>query len=149
MENQNGIGKKSGRRALYILVYLSLVFSLGLLPGCSPKAVEKIRTEYVYRDVHHRDTTIQHDSTYIREYIKGDTVHHYEYRDRYLYRDRWRDSIVIQQVHDTTTVEKLVEKKFSAGQKAKINSFWYLLIGLFGFAVWTFRKPILKLIKLL
>lgn len=137
---------RPGRLVLLLCIYIS--FLLGL-PGCSPKIVEKVRTEYVYRDVHHRDTTIKHDSTYIREYVKGDTVHHDEYRDRYLYRDRWRDSIVIQQVHDTTTVEKLVEKKLSAGQKMKIHSFWYLLVGLLGFAVWTFRKPILKLVKTL
>ena len=129
--------------------FLIIFFSGFLLPGCSPKVVEKIRIEYVYRDVHHRDTTIQHDSTYIKIYVKGDTVHHYEYRDRYLYRDRWRDSLVIQEVHDTTTVEKKVEKELTFGQKAKINSFWYLIAGLLGFALCTFRKPILKLIKTL
>ena len=120
---------------------------LWALPGCSPKIVEKVRTEYVYRDVHHRDTTIQHDSVYIREYMKGDTVHHYEYRDRYLYRDRWRDSILVKEVHDTTTVEKKVEKELSVIQKAKINSFWWLLVGLFASLVWIFRKPIISLIK--
>ena len=81
--------------------------------------------------------------------MKGDTVYVDRWHDRTFYRDRWRDSTVIQQVHDTTTVEKLVEKKLSAGQRMKINSFWYLLAGLFGFALWTFRKPILKLIKTL
>ena len=120
---------------------------LWALPGCSPKIVEKVRTEYVYRDVHHRDTTIQHDSVYIREYMKGDTVHHYEYRDRYLYRDRWRDSIVTKEVHDTTTVEKKVEKELSCSQKVKINSFWWLLFGLFASLVWIFRKPIIAFIK--
>ena len=101
----------------------------------------------MYRDVHHRDTTIQHDSVYIREYMKGDTVHHYEYRDRYVYRDRWRDSIQKTEVHDTTMVEKLVEKELSPVQKAKINSFWWLLLGLSGCLVWIFRKPIIALIK--
>ena len=144
----DSIGNKGRPGGIVLLFFLYLSFQW-TLPGCSPKVIENIRTEYVYRDVHHRDTTIQHDSVYIREYMKGDTVHHYEYRDRYLYRDRWRDSTVIQQVHDTTTVEKLVEKKLSAGQKMKINSFWWLLAGLLGFALWTFRKPILKLIKLL
>ena len=121
--------------------------SFQALPGCSPKIVEKVKTEYVYRDVHHRDTTIQHDSTYIREYMKGDTVHHYEYRDRYIYRDRWHDSIDIREVHDTTTVEKKVEKELTAGQKMKINSFWWLLAALVASLGWIFRKPIVKLIK--
>ena len=142
------IGRKGSTGRLVFLVVAIIAFQ-SALPGCSPKVIEKTRTEYVYRDVHHRDTTIQHDSVYIREYMKGDTVHHYEYRDRYVYRDRWRDSIQKTEVHDTTTVEKLVEKQLSPIQKAKINSFWWLLLGLLGFAGWTFRKPIMKLIKLL
>ena len=145
MDNLKGTGKP-GRGAI-VLFFFIIVVSSGLLPGCSPKVVEKVRTEYVYRDVHHRDTTVRHDSTYIKEYVKGDTVHHYEYRDRYLYRDRWRDSTVIQQVHDTTTVEKLVEKKLTAGQRMKINSFWYLLVGLVLSLGWIFRKPILAILK--
>lgn len=117
-----------------------------LAVSCTPEIVEKIRTEYVYRDVHHRDTTIQHDSTYIRVYIKGDTVHHYEYRDRYVYKDRWRDSTIIKEVHDTTTVEKKVEKELSFGQKAKIGSFWWLVLAVLGLGAWTLRKPLMKLI---
>lgn len=124
-----------------------LIAAVLLAVSCSPKIVEKVRTEYVYRDVHHRDTAIQHDSIYIREYVKGDTVHHYEYRDRYVYRDRWRDSGLVKEVHDTTTVERKVEKELTAGQKAKINSFWWLVLAVAGFAGWTFRKPILALIK--
>ena len=79
--------------------------------------------------------------------MKGDTVHHYEYRDRYIYRDRWRDSIQKTEVHDTTTVEKLVEKKLSPIQKTKINSFWWLVFGLSGCLIWIFRKPIIALVK--
>jgi len=145
MDNFKGTGR-SGRRAVALLFSIIVVSAI-LLPGCSPKVIEKTRTEYVYRDVHHRDTTIQHDSVYIREYMKGDTVHHYEYRDRYVYRDRWRDSIQKTEVHDTTTVEKLVEKKLSPIQKVKINFFWWLVLGLSGCLVWIFRKPIIALIK--
>lgn len=145
MGNSNHIGKPG--RGISVLSLFVLLSSFQALPGCSPKIVEKVKTEYVYRDVHHRDTTIQHDSTYIREYMKGDTVHHYEYRDRYIYRDRWRDSIDIREVHDTTTVEKMVEKELTAGQRMKINSFWWLLAALVSALGWIFRKPIVKLIK--
>ena len=142
------IGNKGrpGRLVLLLCIYIS--FLLGL-PGCSPKVIEKTRTEYVYRDVHHRDTTIQHDSVYIREYMKGDTVHHYEYRDRYVYRDRWRDSIQKTEVHDTTAVEKLVEKPLSKYKQAKLDCFWWLVCGLLACLGWIFRKPIVKLIKTL
>ena len=144
----DSIGNK-GRPGRLILLVVAIITFQSALPGCSPKIVEKIRTEYVYRDVHHRDTTIQHDSVYICEYMKGDTVHHYEYRDRYVYRDRWRDSISIKEVHDTTKVEKKVEKELSPMQKAKIGSFWWLLAGLLGCLGWIFRKPIINLIKTL
>lgn len=121
---------------------------LSLLPACSPKIVEKVRTEYVYRDVHHRDTTIQHDSIYIREYVKGDTVHHYEYRDRYIYRDRWRDSVSVREVRDTAFVERKVEKPLSWWQKARIGAFWWLCGALALALLWIFRKPLLSLLKI-
>lgn len=127
---------------MVIIAFLLFLFSVSLLPGCSPRIVEKVRTEYVVQDVHHRDTTIRHDSVYIREYVKGDTVHHYEYRDRYVYRDRWRDSIRTQEVHDTTTVEKLVKKDLSWVQRAKINAFPWLLVGIILLLGWVFRKPL-------
>lgn len=117
-----------------------------VLPSCSPRIVEKVRTEYIEREVHHRDTTILHDSVYIREYVKGDTVLRYEYRDRYVYRDRWRDSVEVREVHDTTAVQVEVEKELSGAQKAKIGAFWWLLAGVLGLAAWTFRKPLVGLL---
>ena len=114
------------------------------LPSCSPKIVEKWNTQYVYRDVHHRDTVITKDSVYIREWVKGDTVYIEKYKDRFVYRDRWRDSIIVKR--DSVAVETLkevkVEKPLSWSQRARIGAFpWLLLItGVLG--VWTFRKPL-------
>ena len=102
------------------------------LSACSPKIIEKVHTEYVTRTVHHRDTLIQKDSVYIREWMKGDTVYIDRFRDRFVYRDRWRDSIQLKEVHDTTEVEKLIEKKLTWAQKAKIDSFPWLLLALLG-----------------
>lgn len=79
------------------------------LPSCSPKIVEKWNTQYVYRDVHHRDTVITKDSVYIREWVKGDTVFVEKYKDRFVYRDRWRDSIIVKR--DSVAVETLKEVK--------------------------------------
>ena len=127
--------------------YHILIAAVLLAVSCSPKIVEKVKTEYVYQNVYQRDTTIVRDSIYIKEWLKGDTVYVEKYRDKYIYRDRWRDSISIQEVHDTTTVERKVEKELTAGQKAKINSFWWLVLAVAGFAGWTFRKPLLAIIK--
>lgn len=148
MDNNLHIGKPG--RGISILSVFILLLSFQALPGCSPKIIEKVKTEYVYQDVHHRDTLITRDSIYIREWLKGDTVYIEKYKDRYVFRDRWRDSISIKEVHDTTTVEKKVERELTAGQKMKINSFWYLLAGLVLSLLWIFRKywlPILKIIK--
>ena len=146
MDDSLHIGKP-GRGTSILLVFI-LLCSFQALPGCSPKIIEKVKTEYVYRDVHHRDTLITRDSIYIREWLKGDTVYVEKYKDRYVFRDRWRDSISVREVHDTTTVEKKVECELTVGQKMKINSFWWLFIGLVLALGWIFRKPILKLFKI-
>lgn len=126
---------------------LSLLLLAVLTAGCSPKVIEKVRTEYVYKDVHHRDTLVTRDSVYIREWLKGDTVFVEKFRDRYVYRDRWRDSISIREVHDTTRVAVEVERKLSPGQRAKIGAFWWLVLAVAGLGVWVFRKPLLGVIR--
>lgn len=122
-------------------VGLCLCFAL---PSCSPKIVEKWNTQYVYRDVHHRDTVITKDSVYIREWVKGDTVYIEKYKDRFVYRDRWLDSIIVER--DSVAVETIkevkVEKPLSWSQKARIGAFPWLLLVAVVLGVWTFRKPL-------
>ena len=117
------------------------------LAGCSPRIVEKVRTEYITETVHHRDTTYSRDSIYIREWLKGDTVFVDRYRDRYIYRDRWKDSVKVVEVHDTTSVQVKVDKPLSWSQKAKIGAFWYILAGFILSLAYIFRKPILLFLK--
>ena len=136
-----------GRDTLSNTVQAILFLFILSLPGCSPKIIEKVKTEYVYQDVHHRDTLITRDSIYIREWLKGDTVYVEKYKDRYVFRDRWRDSISVREVHDTTSVEVKVEKPLSTMQKAKIGAFWWLLGGVILCFAWIFRKPILTILK--
>lgn len=137
-----------GRMLSYTVLFILCTILSVSLPGCSPKFVERIVIQHDTTTVHHRDTTYHRDSIYIREWMKGDTVFVDRYRDRYIFRDRWRDSVSVREVHDTTTVEKKVEKELSWGQKTKINAFWYLLIGLIAAILWIFRKPLLKLFKI-
>ena len=117
------------------------------LSGCSPKIIEKVRTQYITETVHHRDTTFSRDSIYIREWLKGDTVFVDRFRDRYIYRDRWRDSVKVQEVHDTTAIEVKVDKPLSVIQKAKIGAFWPLCGAVILLFAWIFRKPLLSIIK--
>ena len=110
------------------------------LSSCSPKIVEHVVFQHDTTTVHHRDTTYRRDSIYIREWMAGDTVYVDRFRDRYVFRDRWRDSVSVREVHDTTTVEVKVEKNLSWAQKSKIGAFPWVLLALLGALVWIFRK---------
>lgn len=125
----------------------ALVLCTVVLLGCSPRIIEKVRTEYITQEVHHRDTTYTRDSIFIREWLKGDTVLVEKVRDRYIYRDRWRDSVRVEERHDTTTLEVKVEKPLSVGQKAKIGAFWWLLGAVLVCLAYIFRKPLITALK--
>ena len=120
-----------------VLVLLSV-----LCAGCSPKIVERVVYQRDTTVVHHRDTTYRRDSIWMKEYVKGDTVYIEKYKDRFVYRDRWRDSIRV--VRDSAVVEHIkevkVEKNLSWSQKAKIGAFPWLLLALIGAVLWIFRK---------
>ena len=45
------------------------------ISGCSPKIIEHVRTEYVYKDRMVKDSVFVHDSVWQKEYVKGDTVY--------------------------------------------------------------------------
>ena len=130
-----------GGRNWTLSILLTLICGFIMtLTACSPKIVERIVVQHDTTMVHHRDTTYRRDSIYIREWMKGDTVYIEKYKDRFVFRDRWRDSVSVREVHDTTAVEVKVEKPLSWAQKAKIGAFPWLLLGLIGALVWIFRK---------
>ena len=125
------------------------ILTAALLVACSPKVVETVRTEYVYRDRVERDTTIVRDSVWIKEKVKGDTVFVEKVRDRLVYRDRWREKTDTLMVRDSVKVEtvKEVAKPLNGWQRFRLRWFWVLLGATAGLLVWTFRGPILKLVK--
>ena len=130
------------KRLIYIL---SAVLMLSV--SCSPKVIEHVRTEYVYRDRTQHDTTYVHDSTYIKEYIKGDTVRIVEFREKYKYLYKYINKTDTVAVHDTLSVEKIkevkVERTLSWWQKFRLVLFPVLLLGL----LWAYRKELLSIIK--
>ena len=86
---------------------------------------------------HHRDSIYLHDSTFVREYVQGDTVRivtemwHTKYRDRLktdtLYRSR-TDSVPV-----PYPVVKEVAAKLSAWQKFRLHlaNILLMVVGLF------------------
>lgn len=118
-----------------------------LLVSCSPKIVERVVVQHDTTMVNHRDSVFFRDSVYVKEWVKGDTVYLEKYKDRVVYKEIWRDSVSVREVHDTTTVERKVERELTAGQRAKIGAFWWLVALLAAAFAWIFRKPILSILK--
>ena len=128
---------------------LSILLAVLLLAGsCSPRIIEHVRTEVIYRDRVQKDSLYFRDSVFISEKVKGDTVYVDRFKYRYIYKDKYQTDTLICEVHDTTSVEVKVEKSLSWGQKTKINAFWWLITALVAALLWIFRKPILRLIGL-
>ena len=115
-----------------------------LVASCSPRIVERLIYQHDTTQVVRIDSVRywQKDSVFIRE--KGDTV--FKYVEKVRYRDRFRIDTLreVRELHDTTVVERKVEKELSVGQKAKIGAFWWLLAAVAGCLVWIFRKPLLS-----
>lgn len=139
---------RRNRVAAFLLVALGV--ALILAASCSPRIIEHttVQRDTVYKVRTDSVAVLQRDSVYIRE--KGDTV--YIYKERLRYRDRVKvDTVRLVKV-DSVTVERVkevkVEKPLSWGQRLKLRLFWGLLILAAGLGLWTFRKPILKLIRL-
>ena len=132
-------------RARWTLQYTILMTLF--LPGCSSlwKARERVVVQHDTLAVHHRDSIHQRDSIYIREWAKGDTVYIDRFRDRYVYRDRWRDSIRVRvdSVAVERTKEVKVERPLNAWQRFKIGGFWWLLV----LAAVGWRKQLIWLIR--
>ena len=132
-------------RAPWALSCTILFMAFLATPGCSPRIVEKVVVQRDTTEIHHRDSIYRRDSVWVREYVKGDTIYLEKYRDRILYRDRWRDSIVVRV--DSVAVERIkevkVEKPLNAWKRFKIGGFWWLL----ALAAVGWRKQILWLIK--
>ena len=132
-------GRRLARRTVPVLL------AVMICAGCSPKIIEKVVVQRDTTTVHHRDTTYRRDSIYIREYMKGDTVYIDRYMDRYVFRDRWRDSVTVRV--DSVAVERIkevkVEKPLSWWKRVKIGAFPWLLLAVAGLLLWTFRKSLL------
>ena len=137
--------KRVGAAGSILAVFVALA---ALLPGCSPKIVERVSYVHDTTNVVRIDSVryYQRDSIFVRE--KGDTI--FQYVERIRYRDRFRIDTLVQmrEVRDTAFVERKVEKPLSLWQKARIGAFWWLCGALVLALLWIFRKPLLSLLKI-
>lgn len=126
-----------------LMIYLFFVSSCSTV-----REVVRYQRDTTYVERFRVDSVWRKDSVFVKE--KGDTVYIYKekVREKYkLIRDTVRlvkvDSVAVE-----TVKEVKVEKPLSAWKSAKIGAFWWLVAALLALLIWTFRKPILKLIKL-
>ena len=135
---------------IWLLGSLMLLAAMASATSCSPRIIENIsyQRDTTYVQQVKVDSVYRRDSVFIRE--KGDTVIIYKerIRDRYVFRhDTLRlvkvDSVVVERVKEVK-----VEKPLSAWKTAKIAAFWWLVAAVLLLLLWTFRKPILKLLHL-
>jgi hypothetical protein len=107
----------------YLVAVLLLLIAL-ICGGCSTTKyvpVETIKRDTVYQSKIERDSVYLHDSVYVKEWQKGDTI----YRDR----DRWHTKYVEKEVHDTLYQSKTdsiavpypVEKELTWWERKKIE----------------------------
>ena len=129
-------------KKLMIVMILSVA-----LVGCKTKEyvpVVEHHTDTLRLVQHHRDSIYLHDSTFVREYIQGDTVRivtemwHTKYRDRLktdtLYRSR-TDSVPV-----PYPVIKDVKKPLNFFEKAMMGTGIASIVGLLFYFFILFKK---------
>ena len=101
--------KKLFSKSSTIVLALSMATILLALPSCKSvnPCLSTIHRDSVAYTIHQTiDTIVMHDSVYVREVMRGDTV----YLTRTEWRDRWRTRVVHDTVRHTEYVDRVVEK---------------------------------------
>ena len=101
--------KKSSLKLSTIALVLIMGMIILVSPSCksttvTPTVQRSDTTSFIQKNAQ-IDTIYLHDSIYIRERQKGDTV----YRDRIEYRDRWRVRLVHDTVIKTDSIVQVIE----------------------------------------
>ena len=101
--------KKLFSKSSTIALALSMATILLALPSCRSvnPCLSTIHRDSVAYTIHQTiDTIVMHDSVYVREVQRGDTV----YLTRTEWRNRWRTRVVHDTVRHTEYVDRVVEK---------------------------------------
>ena len=140
-----GIGYLQG--AVFIVIIFVMFALCAILGSCTTTeyvTVEKVRTDTVRVNHTERDSIYLHDSVYVKEWMKGDTV----YRDV----DRWHTKYVESIRHDTVyksntdtvqayyEVVKEVPQKLSKWEKNLMAIGFMAIIGIVVFIIYKIKK---------
>lgn len=144
------------------LIIIAILFVLLALFGCkssqpidyaSRADTTAIRHDTLFVLRHAFDTLRTHDSIYVREVQRGDTILITKFRDRWLYKVEVRHDTLYKAVGDTLrateveykTVTKEVERDYTAWEKVRLRWFTIILTCLIALLAWTFRKQLHQL----
>lgn len=130
-----------------LIVMLMLATILSSCRSVKYVPVETIRTDTTYITREQRDSIHIHDSIFVKEHQKGDTIFVEVEKIKRIYIDKTTHDTTYVATHDSIPVPYPVEKELKFRQKVAIKYFPLALFLCFGLLVWTFRKPILKLIR--
>ena len=131
------------RRLIIVMIAAAVA-----LAGCKTRevVVTEHHTDTLRITQHHRDSIYLHDSTFVREYVQGDTVRivtemwHTKYRDRLktdtLYRSR-TDSVPV-----PYPVIKEVKKPLNFFEKAMMGTGIGSLVGILFYCIIIIRKKL-------
>ncbi len=124
-----------------------MIAAVAMLSGCKTTEyvpVMEHHTDTLWRTQHHRDSIYLHDSTFVREYVHGDTVRiitemwHTKFRDRLktdtIYRSR-TDSIPV-----PYPVIKEVKKPLNFFEKAMMGTGIGSIVGILFYCIIIIRK---------
>ena len=133
--------------SLFTLIIVMIAAAVALA-GCKTRevVVTEHHTDTLRITQHHRDSIYLHDSTFVREYIQGDTVRivtemwHTKYRDRLktdtLYRSR-TDSVPV-----PYPVIKEVKKPLTMIEKALMGTGIGSIVGILFYCIILIRKKL-------
>lgn len=116
-----------------------------MLAGCKTVRyvpVETVRTDSVYVDRFHRDSVYLHDSVFVNQYLKGDTVFVDKVVTRYKYKDRWRYDTMAVVKTDSVRVPYPIEKDLGWWERTRLGAFPVLIVAVVVLAfivVWLVR----------
>lgn len=129
------------RVRVLILGLLSVV----LLVGCTTTRyvpVPSVSVDSVYVDRWQRDSVYLHDSVFVNQYSKGDTVFVDKVVTKYKYKDRWRYDTMAVVKTDSVRVPYPIEKDLGWWERTRLGAFPVLIVAVVVLAfivVWLVR----------
>ena len=132
-----------------VILFLSVLLICSLICGCSPKVTEHIivKTDTVFQQQIRYDSIFKHDSIYLHEWSKGETIYIERTKWHTQYKERLRIDTTYISHTDTLIQEKVKEvpAKISDWKRLQMmlgRIFMVVLGGLVIYAIFKAKKAL-------